>query len=116
MFRLAVPSLGALIAMALWIYCIFDVIATEEVLIRNLPKTVWLLIVIFLPTVGALAWLLLGRPPYAGFRPGDTSPRRARPVRGPDDDPGWRPPPRPEPKDGDGDDGKGEDGGFPFRW
>jgi hypothetical protein len=112
MVRMAVPSVGALLALGLWVYCIFDVIATEEMLIRNLPKTVWLLIVLFVPTVGALAWLLLGRPLYAGFRPGDTSPRRpSRPVRGPDDDPGWRPPPRDE--DGDGSaDGKP----FPFSW
>ena len=114
MYRLAVPSLGALLAMALWIYCIFDVIATEEMLIRNLPKTVWLLIVIFVPTVGALAWLLLGRPPYAGFRPGDTSTRPARPARGPDDDPTWTPPPRPDPEQKKDDDGEGD--GFTFRW
>jgi hypothetical protein len=48
--------------LALWIYCIFDVIASDDVLIRNLPKGMWLLIVIFLPDVGSLAWLLLGRP------------------------------------------------------
>lgn len=114
MLRLGIPSVGALIALCLWVYCVFDVIATEEMLIRNLPKTMWLLIVIFVPTVGALAWLLLGRPPYAGFRPGDTSPRAARPIRGPDDDPGWTPPPRTETSDGDEDDDGG--GGFTFRW
>jgi hypothetical protein len=38
--------------MLLWIYCIFDVIASEESLIRNLPKTMWLVIVIFVPTIG----------------------------------------------------------------
>ena len=86
MLRVAAPSLGALVALALWVYCVLDVIATEEMLIRNLPKTVWLLIVIFVPTIGALAWLMLGRPPYAGLRPGDTSIRPVRPVRGPDDD------------------------------
>jgi hypothetical protein len=32
-------------------------------------------------------------------------------VRGPDDDPTWKPPPRPEKKD-DGDD----ETGFTFRW
>ena len=70
---------------ALWIYCIFDVIATDDVLIRNLPKGVWLLIVIFLPDIGSLAWLVLGRPLYAGWRPGDTTRRTPKRVIGPED-------------------------------
>ena len=56
--------------LGLWIFCILDVISTEEVLIRNLPKLFWLLIVIILPDVGSIAWLLLGRPVGAGFRLG----------------------------------------------
>jgi hypothetical protein len=74
----------------LWIYCIFDVISTEESLTRNMPKFVWLMIVIFLPDIGSVAWLLLGRPQNAGFTPGDTSyrPPRAAP-RGPEDSPGF---------------------------
>jgi hypothetical protein len=74
-----------LVLLALWLYCIFDVIATDEALARNLPKGVWLLIVIFLPDVGSLAWLLLGRPLYAGWRPGDTSRRPPKRVVGPED-------------------------------
>lgn len=70
-----------LVLLALWVYCIFDVIAADDTLIRNLPKGMWLLIVIFLPDIGSLAWLALGRPLYAGWRPGDTAsrppPRRA---------------------------------------
>ncbi|MDQ1497738.1 MAG: hypothetical protein QOI86_1078 [Actinomycetota bacterium] len=71
--------------LALWIYCIFDVIAGDDVLIRNLPKGMWLLIVIFLPDIGSLAWLLLGRPLYAGWRPGDTTRRAPRRAIGPED-------------------------------
>jgi hypothetical protein len=71
--------------LALWIYCIFDVIASEDVLIRSLPKVTWLLIVIFLPDIGSLAWLLLGRPLYAGWRPGDTTRRTPKRVIGPED-------------------------------
>ncbi len=62
-----IVALGLLV---LWIFCILDVISTEEVLIRNLPKLFWLLIVIILPDVGSIAWLLLGRPAGAGFRLG----------------------------------------------
>ena len=73
--------------LALWVFCIFDVIATDDVLVRNLPKGMWLLIVIFLPDIGSLAWLLLGRPLYAGWRPGDTTRRTPRRVIGPEDRP-----------------------------
>jgi hypothetical protein len=75
-----------LVLFALWAYCIVDVIASDEALIRNLPKGMWLMIVIFLPDIGSLAWLALGRPLYAGWRPGDTSSRRPpRRVLGPED-------------------------------
>ena len=89
MFRLGGIGLFGFAAMLLWIYCIFDVIASEESLIRNLPKTMWLLIVIFVPTIGSIAWLGLGRPLYAGWRPGDTTTRSPSRVYGPDDDPAW---------------------------
>ena len=60
----------ALALLVLWIFCILDVISTEDVLCRNLPKYFWLLIVIILPDIGSIAWLLLGRPVGAGFRLG----------------------------------------------
>ena len=89
MFRLGGIGLFGFVAMLLWIYCIFDVIASEESLIRNLPKTMWLLIVIFIPTIGSIAWLGLGRPMFAGWRPGDTTTRAQPSVWAPDDGPGW---------------------------
>ena len=64
-----------LIILGFWLWAIFDVITTDESLVRNLPKFVWLMIVIFLSSIGALAWLLLGRPENASFRLGDSSPR-----------------------------------------
>lgn len=74
-----------LVLLALWAYCIFDVIASDETLIRNLPKGMWLIIVIFLPDLGSLAWLALGRPLNAGWRPGDTTRRSPRRAVGPED-------------------------------
>jgi hypothetical protein len=65
----------ALAVLALWVYCIVDVISSDESLVRNLPKLLWLLLVIFLPTVGSIAWLILGRPQNASFVPGDQRPR-----------------------------------------
>ena len=86
MARLLGFGVVPLVLLALWLYCIFDVIASDETLIRNLPKVMWLVIVIFLPDIGSLAWLALGRPLYAGWRPGDTA-RRSPPRRalGPED-------------------------------
>ena len=77
----------------LWIFCIFDVIASEATIVRNLPKLVWLLIVIIVPDVGSIAWLILGRPRGAAFSPGATwsrqqAPRRSAPGPvGPEDSP-----------------------------
>ena len=82
----------ALAVLALWVYCILDVIATDEAVMRNMPKIFWLIVVIILPTVGSLAWLLLGRPANAGYMPGDTTtrslPRKSKPgPAGPEDSP-----------------------------
>ena len=60
----------AVALLVLWVFCILDVISTEEALCRSLPKYLWLFIVIILPDVGSIAWLLLGRPVGAGFRLG----------------------------------------------
>lgn len=76
---------------AFWVWAILDVISTDESLCRNLPKTVWLMVVIFLSGVGALAWLLLGRPENASFRIGDTGRRPARRPRGFEDSARWDP-------------------------
>ena len=81
-------GLVSLIVLALWIYCIIDVVSTPEGLPRNLPKIVWLLLVIFLPMVGSVVWLVAGRPEKAGFRPGATEYRRPlKAITAPDDDP-----------------------------
>lgn len=59
-----------LLALAVWAYCVFDVIATDESRVQHLPKLPWLLIVLLFPVIGAVAWLVLGRPYGASFRPG----------------------------------------------
>jgi signal transduction histidine kinase len=81
---------------ALWIYCLFDVIMTDESRIRNLPKVTWIFIVLITSVVGAVAWLVGGRPqspqrglPYKG-NTGAAYPEYERPGRfvptNPDDD------------------------------
>ena len=62
-----------------WIWAILDVISTDAAMTRNLPKMTWLIIVVILPDIGAIAWLLVGRPERASWRPGSTdyaAPRR----------------------------------------
>src|SRR5689334_15413425 len=76
-----------LVMLAFWVWAIFDVISSEETLVRNLPKFMWLMLVIFLSDIGAIAWLLMGRPENVGFRPGDTTPRQR--VIGAEDGPRW---------------------------
>jgi hypothetical protein len=48
--------------MALWLYCVLDAITADAASIRNLPKLAWVFIVIFFFEIGAIAWLIAGRP------------------------------------------------------
>jgi hypothetical protein len=52
----------AVVSFALWVYCLVSVISTPEGQVRNLPKIAWILIVLFFPFVGSIAWLVAGRP------------------------------------------------------
>src|SRR5215475_6746460 len=51
-----------LILLGLWIFCIIDVITTDESRVRNLPKVLWLIIVLLLPDIGSIVWLIAGHP------------------------------------------------------
>jgi hypothetical protein len=66
--------------MALWIFCLVDVITSNEFEVRNLPKMGWLFVVVFVPLIGSIVWLVAGRPQTAG-RP---VPRRESPSRFPE--------------------------------
>ena len=75
-------GLVALVLVLFWVWAIIDVISTDEALARNLPRLTWLLIVLILPDIGALCWVLLGRPEAAGFWPGTVrGQRRTGPTR-----------------------------------
>ena len=54
--------LSGLVVMALWVFCLVEVIGTPEGEIRNLPKVGWLMIVLLFPLAGSIAWLAAGRP------------------------------------------------------
>jgi|SRR5690625_2068550 len=57
--------LGGLITFAtivLWVYAFFDALTTPKQEIRNLPKFLWMVVIVLFPAVGAILWMFLGRP------------------------------------------------------
>jgi len=73
--------IAAIITLALMLFSIIDCSRTAENNIRSLPKWAWLVIIIFVPAIGSLAWIIAGRPKGNGRR------RRRRKIVPPDDNP-----------------------------
>lgn len=63
-----VEAFFGLVTLALWIFSLVDVIGSDEGAIRHLPKLWWLLIVLFFPFAGSIAWLAAGRPSATASR------------------------------------------------
>lgn len=90
-----IRSLPVLLSLALTVYCLIDVIQTDEMVVRNLPKIAWIILVLLFPVVGPVAWLVAGRPDQQSRRTRTQQQRwedhrrdrDRRPPRGPDDDP-----------------------------
>lgn len=76
-------GVAGLLFLALWIFCIVDVITTPEQDVRNLPKVVWLILVVLLVDIGSLAWLIAGR--NWGAKTGSPTSRNVRTGS----QPGW---------------------------
>ncbi|MGH8861009.1 MAG: PLD nuclease N-terminal domain-containing protein [Jatrophihabitantaceae bacterium] len=85
-------GLGGLLLLGLWIFCVLDVLLTPDAHVRNLPKIAWLFIVLLLFALGAIAWLVAGRPWNRAAINAGRPLERARPAAGkrapsnPDDD------------------------------
>lgn len=80
--------LPLLISLALAIYALIDCARTDESDVRNLPKMVWILIIIVVGFIGPVAWLVAGRPRrQPGVGPLGPGPARPPRVLAPDDDP-----------------------------
>jgi len=71
--------LPVLIVALLVIYCVVEVAQSDPDHVRLMPRWLWAVLVIALPGIGAIAWLILGRPVRNRPPPG-------RPPA-PDDDP-----------------------------
>lgn len=88
------------VEVALVVFCLIDCVQTDSLLVRNLSKPMWILLIVFLPIAGGVAWLVAGRPTReaSARRPvpwpstataGFPEYERPRPPRGPDDDPAF---------------------------
>jgi len=73
-----------------WIWSLFDCISTNAAMCRNLPKLVWVILIVLFGALGTLAWLLLGRPQRSGSRWNPTATTKARRPTGPEDHSGYR--------------------------
>ncbi|MFY0406795.1 PLD nuclease N-terminal domain-containing protein [Solicola sp. PLA-1-18] len=83
---LLLDSVLGLVLLALWVFCLVDVITTDSSLCRNLPKVAWIVVVLLFSFLGSVAWLVAGRPqraadlPYRGST-GGAFPEYERPGR-----------------------------------
>jgi hypothetical protein len=79
--------LAALVVVVM-LYAFIDCVQTPRAYARSLPKWLWLLLVVLVPVVGAVAWLVLGRPQSASLVAAGARRGRGVPVA-PDDDPAF---------------------------
>jgi hypothetical protein len=50
------------VTLCLFVFCLVDLVQTPRDAVRNLPKIGWLLLIVFVPLAGSVAWLVGGRP------------------------------------------------------
>ena len=51
-----------LVFLVLWIWALVDVIRTPDAQQRGLPKPAWFFVVLLFSVLGAMAWIVFGRP------------------------------------------------------
>jgi hypothetical protein len=54
--------LPLVIVALLTVYCVVEVAQAQRFAVRRMPRWLWATAIICLPLVGAVCWLLLGRP------------------------------------------------------
>ena len=84
-------SIIVLLFLGFWIWALLDVISTDGSMCRNLPKPMWIILIVILPLVGGILWLLVGRPEKAHWRPGSTDYAAPRQPVGLEDSPRYSP-------------------------
>jgi hypothetical protein len=79
--------------LVLAVAALISCLSADEGEIRALPRIAWVLIILFFPLIGGVAWFVAGREPRpvsggARWRPGAGFPESERPrTKAPDDDP-----------------------------
>ncbi|MGM9471651.1 PLD nuclease N-terminal domain-containing protein [Pseudarthrobacter sp. YS3] len=56
----------AVAVLAIFVYGLVDVIRTDGRLTRGISKPAWIIVMVVLPVLGAILWLLIGRPRGSG--------------------------------------------------
>ncbi len=72
--------LPVIILAMLMIYAVVEVAQADPLRVRLMPRWLWVVAIILIPGVGAVSWLVFGRPTKAAGR-------GPRPPKAPDDDP-----------------------------
>lgn len=97
---LVLAAVLILVALGVWLFCLFEVLSTDERETRLLPKFGWFLVVLLGFELGAVAWLLFGRrrrfvpvrvsawpPDFLLSRGDEPADQHGQAPLGPDDDP-----------------------------
>ncbi|MBO0984540.1 PLD nuclease N-terminal domain-containing protein [Rathayibacter sp. SD072] len=75
-------TLFSLLTVVLMVLALVDVVRQPDNVVRNLPKIVWILLIVFIPLIGVTIWFLLGhewkRGDGGSFIPGGRTPRQRR--------------------------------------
>ena len=59
----AAPTVWVLLpALILWLWCLADVVQTDEQVVRMFSKQQWIFMVVLTSVFGGLLWLAFGRP------------------------------------------------------
>lgn len=73
-------ALVGVVVFAVWVFALVEAIGTPAERVRHLPKVAWVLIVLFFPLAGSIAWFVAGRPTSPPPRP-SAFPEYDRPGR-----------------------------------
>jgi hypothetical protein len=59
-----------LVPLVLCVFCLVQAVTSRDDEVRHLKKTWWILLILFFPFVGSIAWLVAGRPQTVQRRQG----------------------------------------------
>ena len=88
-------GLLVILDLILLVIALIDCLSSDESEVRNLPKIVWVFLILLFSPIGAIVWFVAGRPQKSAvgrggsWKPGAGFPEAQRPRRqaAPDDDP-----------------------------